>query len=127
MLAANPSALQLFGSVFTEVNSFQDEFYSRFQPSDSMPLGEALDFSTNLSNPKSGICYQVFPGLTDHPLEIAAMKNTLQKLGDVAIKLLNLPCDPEWYIEELALLRQHRQMIGMSEWLKEYRHIMSSR
>lgn|GEM_PF-4400569 len=127
LLAKHPATVKFFDSVYVEVNSFQSAFYERFQPSQSMSLQEALEFSSSLDTAQAGICYQVFPGLTDHPLEMVAMKDTLHKYDKLAVRLQNLPCDPEWYIEELALTRQHRQMVGITEWLKVYRQTIEGR
>ncbi len=62
--------------------------------------------------------YQVFPGFTDHPNEINALKGLVSEFGVHRLQLTNLGVDPEWYIDELKLLDLSRAQIGMAQWLK---------
>lgn len=61
--------------------------------------------------------YGVFPGLTDHPVEMKALEQLVEKMSPTMLHLYNLPVDPEWYMDELMLQKMPRKQIGMQNWL----------
>jgi hypothetical protein len=59
----------------------------------------------------------VFPGLTDHPTEIAALERLIDTVKIDMIQARNLNMDPEWYIAELGLGRLRRTPLGIRAWI----------
>ena len=67
------------------------------------------------------INYLVFPGLTDHPSEIAALGKLIRKTGINMIQTRNLNIDPAWYANALGLRGLPGGSQGMVSWLREMR------
>jgi molybdenum cofactor biosynthesis enzyme MoaA len=62
--------------------------------------------------------YFIFPGLTDHPDEIACLLPLLKNLQIDFIQMRNLNIDPEWYIETLELQGRAQESIGLKTWMR---------
>jgi len=120
MLAENPRWIKQFKRIFLTANSLQPQFYNRFHSSTEEAF-EVLSKQLEIlaAESKAALAYQAFPGLTDHPLEMAAITKAIETYSIDHLQVNNIACDPDWYVEELALFRQHRQMLGMQEWWSE--------
>lgn len=111
-------------AVYVKLNSFQKDYYETFNPTalfanviDSMKTIAAETAELKLE-------YQVFPGLTDHPTEIEALRHHLSKIKVDALSPRNLHIDPDWYIDELRLFLLSRDHVGMRQWLEQFtKHI----
>ena len=63
------------------------------------------------------INYLTFPGLTDHPQEIAALENLISETKINMIQTRNLNIDPDWYLDRLGLRDLPQEQIGMRNWV----------
>ncbi len=63
--------------------------------------------------------YQVFPGLSDHPWETAALEQILRRFPIPKVELVAAQVDPERYIELLQLTRLPREQIGIPAWYRQ--------
>jgi MoaA/NifB/PqqE/SkfB family radical SAM enzyme len=62
------------------------------------------------------INYLTFPGLTDHPQEIAALEKLISDTKINMIQTRNLNIDPDWYLDKLDLRDLPQEQIGMQNW-----------
>ena len=67
------------------------------------------------------INYFVFPGLTDHPAEVAALETIVEDIGINMIQARNMNIDPEWYIDTLSLRDLSTEAIGIRSWIARIR------
>jgi MoaA/NifB/PqqE/SkfB family radical SAM enzyme len=65
----------------------------------------------------ASINYLTFPGLTDHPQEIAALEKLILETKLNMIQTRNLNIDPDWYMDELGLRDLKQEQIGMRIWV----------
>ena len=63
------------------------------------------------------INYLTFPGLTDHPQEIASLEKLICETEINMIQTRNLNIDPDWYLDELGLRDLNQEQIGMRNWI----------
>ncbi|MGH1363051.1 MAG: hypothetical protein ACRBF0_05800 [Calditrichia bacterium] len=120
VLAENPQWKKRFKRISLTANSLQPQFYNRFHSSTKEAF-EVMSKQLEIlaAESKAALAYQTFPGLTDHPMEMAALTKAIETYNIDHLQVNNIACDPDWYVEELALFRQHRQMLGMQEWWSE--------
>jgi wyosine [tRNA(Phe)-imidazoG37] synthetase (radical SAM superfamily) len=69
----------------------------------------------------SSINYLTFPGLTDHPQELAALETLIEETGINMIQTRNLNIDPDWYMDKLGLRDSPQEQIGMQNWVSHLR------
>ncbi|RMH95456.1 MAG: hypothetical protein D6681_13200 [Calditrichaeota bacterium] len=67
------------------------------------------------------IGYGVFPGLTDHPTEIAAFRHLVSTFGITRVYLFNWPADPDRFVDRLHLFQLPRTHLGIRRWAEEIR------
>jgi pyruvate-formate lyase-activating enzyme len=65
--------------------------------------------------------YLVFPGFTDHPAEISALRRLVRAARPRMIQTRNLNIDPAWYRSALGLDGMPRRSIGMAPWIAAMR------
>lgn len=66
----------------------------------------------------ASINYFVFPGLTDHPEEMAALARLVETTGLNMVQTRNLNIDPDWYMEVLNLRSMPGEPTGIPAWLR---------
>ena len=105
------------------INSAQASFYEAFHKQAGYKLdGITSAFREMKSRGGAAILnYLVFPGLTDHPQEMTAFSQLLSQTKIDKVTLQNMEIDPEWYMDELAILTLERKQVGISNWLKHIR------
>ncbi len=110
-------------SMRVSLNSAQPEFYSAYY----RPRGYSFnDVCASIAVAKRhgvwvSINYLVFPGFTDHPAELAALKKLLRGTGIDMIQTRNLNIDPAWYARSLGLGRLPGTSRGIIQWVRELR------
>jgi pyruvate-formate lyase-activating enzyme len=65
--------------------------------------------------------YLVFPGFTDHPSELTALKKLVRSTGIDMIQTRNLNIDPKWFIDTLGLQGFSGKPDGMRLWIEAIR------
>lgn len=104
------------------LNSAHEDYYQAFY----RPQGYRFDQLTGALHAaaslgiKIDLTYLTFPGLTDHPVEMKALENLLREFPVETLHLANLAIDPEWYMDELAILPLSRKQVGMTNWLAHF-------
>ena len=63
----------------------------------------------------------MFPGLTDHSTEIAALESMIDQTQVNMIQARNMNIDPEWYIDQLQLQQLSPDNMGIRNWLGHLR------
>jgi pyruvate-formate lyase-activating enzyme len=100
-------------SIRISINSAQPALYEAYyrprdygfdQVVESVMLSRRLGLYTMIN-------YLVFPGITDQPEEVEALKGLIDKTGVNFIHYKNLNIDPEFYLEEMP--RQKGEGVGM--------------
>jgi pyruvate-formate lyase-activating enzyme len=108
--ASRPDAVErLFkaglDSIRVSLNSAREEYYQAYY----RPRGygyQDVVVSLRLARQYrkwSSLNYMIFPGLTDHPDEVAALERLVADVKVNMIQTRNLNIDPEWYMAELGL------------------------
>lgn len=126
--ASRPSAIERIcraglQSMRVSLNSVIPEFYHAYY----RPRGYSFDdvvksiMTAKSHNIWVSINYLVFPGLTDHKSEFAALKKFLRKTKIDMIQTRNLNIDPEWYGESLGLSKLEGKPVGMVPWIQGIR------
>ncbi|MGQ9615223.1 MAG: radical SAM protein [Spirochaetota bacterium] len=107
-------------SIRVSVNSAQEDYYNRyFLPVDYIfeDVIESLKIARSF-NIWTSINYFIFPGLTDHPIEMEALKSFINKVKLNMVQTRNINIDPEFYIQELHLSELGPCFKGMRNWLE---------
>ncbi len=107
-------------SIRVSLNSAQPEYYTRYYRPRNYEFRDVLE-SMRVVNQYGGwisLNYFVFPGFTDHPREMAALKTLLQEIPVNMIQTRNLNIDPEWYIQLQGLDQWEESPVGIPQWLK---------
>jgi len=106
-------------SIRVSVNSFRKAMYDAYYRPRNYQFADVLE-SIRIANKHRcwvSLNYLVFPGFTDHPLEMQALEKALNNFSVQMIQTRNLNIDPDWYIEELKLAVLPAQQIGIPNWL----------
>ena len=110
-------------SIRVSMNSCQDLYYERyFRPHDYTfsEVVESLRVARQYHRWAS-INYFVFPGFTDHPAELSALKNVISDTKINMIQTRNLNIDPQWYIETMEIDHELEKSLGMNQWIQQIR------
>ena len=111
-------------SMRVSLNSAQEKYYTTYyQPKnyrfenicESIAIANKYDVWVSLN-------YLVFPGFTDHPSEIDALKKLLRKTKINMIQTRNLNIDPHWFIDKMGL-NDLKEGIGMNRWVHEIKKV----
>jgi pyruvate-formate lyase-activating enzyme len=106
-------------SMRVSLNSAQSVLYSAYyQPRNYTfdDVVESLQIARRL-NRWSSLNYFVFPGLTDHPQEIAALEALIRETGVNMIQARNLNMDPEWYMATVGVYSLEPEGQGIQAWI----------
>jgi len=126
--ASDPDAVEkLFraglDSIRVSLNSAQTGLYNGFfaprgysfeQVRESMFRARAMGGWVSLN-------YFIFPGLSDHPVEMEALRALLQKTQPHYIQMRNLNLDPDRVIDELELEKLPGKPLGLRSWMRKVR------
>lgn len=110
-------------SIRVSMNSAQKVFYEAYYRPRTYTfaaVSESLKIARKY-NRWSSINYFVFPGFTDHPAEIVALRKLIDKSKINMIQARNLNIDPHWYIESLGLNKLRNKPIGIGSWIRRIR------
>lgn len=124
--ASNPAAIEKLcraglNSIRVSLNSAQDVFYSAYyrprgysfdNVRESIRIAKRLGAWVSLN-------YLAFPGFTDHPAEIAALKKLLRATKCDMIQTRNLNIDPQWFNRAMNFGKLKGGAIGMLGWIDE--------
>ncbi len=107
-------------SIRVSMNSAQKHFYEAYYQPRQYGFEQVIQTMRLMHRHGRwvSINYLVFPGLTDHPDEIAALSRLIQEVEPDMLQTRNLNIDPHWYIEALALDTLSPQQIGMKRWVE---------
>ena len=107
-------------SIRVSLNSAQPEYYTRYYRPRNYRFDDVLETLRVVARYGGWISlnYFVFPGFTDHPQEMAALRRLLQEVPVNMIQTRNLNIDPEWYIRLQELDKWEGEAIGIPQWLK---------
>lgn len=105
-------------SIRINMNSAQKIYYDFFHAAEGVAFNDVVESFKIVQHfhRRSILNYGTFPGLTDHPDEVSALKKLVGDLKIETLQLHNLNIDPEWYMDELRLLNSRREQIGMQSW-----------
>jgi Pyruvate-formate lyase-activating enzyme len=122
-LAIERLCLAGLNSVRVSLNSAQADFYSAYYRPKNYSFDDVCESIAIAKKHKVWVSlnYLVFPGFTDHPGEVAALKRLLKKNKVNMIQTRNLNIDPQWFINKLGLSLLRGKPIGMVSWVDEIR------
>jgi pyruvate-formate lyase-activating enzyme len=108
-------------SMRVSLNSAQEEYYSAYYRPKNYCFDDVCESIAiaHRNNVWISLNYLVFPGFTDHPTEIAALKKMLKKNKINMIQTRNLNIDPHWIIEKMGLNDLKGKAIGINQWIHE--------
>jgi len=106
-------------SIRVSLNSAQKALYETYYQPKNYAFEDVLESLRIVGHFQRWVSlnYFVFPGLTDHPVEIAALERLIQDLNINMIQARNLNIDPEWYIETLGLQNLSSEFISVQAWI----------
>ena len=108
-------------SIRVSMNSAQKIFYDRYYQPQVYSFDDVLS-SIEIArkfNRFISLNYFVFPGFTDHPDEISALRKIIDKYKINLIQARNLNMDPDWYTETLQLKTLSPDFIGVKKWIAD--------
>jgi molybdenum cofactor biosynthesis enzyme MoaA len=111
-------------SMRVSLNSAQPDFYNAYYRPKKYSFDDVYK-SIKIArkyNVWVSINYLVFPGFTDSPAEMSALKKLLRETNLNMIQTRNLNIDPAWYVETLSLHNIKKQPIGMVAWVKDIKN-----
>ena len=106
-------------SIRISLNSAQTDDYAAYYRPRDYGFADVLESAkiARRFNRWASINYFVFPGLTDHPAEIAALERLIEQTRINMIQTRNMNIDPEWYGEMLRLAERGGGQIGIPAWV----------
>ena len=124
--ASKPKAIEQLciaglNSMRVSLNSAQADFYTAYYRPKNYSFDDVCESIAIAKKHKVWVSlnYLVFPGFTDHPGEVAALKKLLKKYKIDMIQTRNLNIDPQWLISKLGLSKLQGKPIGMVSWVDE--------
>ena len=107
-------------SIRISLNSAQSLYYQRYYQPRTYNFDDVV---TSLQVARrwkiwTSVNYFIFPGFTDSPAEMDALKQLADKTQLNMIQTRNLNIDPELYIQQLQLDALIEKSIGIPRWLK---------
>ena len=126
--ASKPKAIERLciaglNSMRVSLNSAQADFYTAYYCPQNYSFNDVRESIAIAKKHKVWVSlnYLVFPGFTDHPGEVAALKKLLKKYKIDMIQTRNLNIDPQWFIEKMGLSSLRGKPLGMVSWVDEIR------
>jgi pyruvate-formate lyase-activating enzyme len=106
-------------SIRVSLNSAQKNLYETYYHPKNYGFEDILESLRIVRsfNRWASMNYFVFPGLTDHPEEIAALERIISNININMIQTRNMNIDPEWYINTLGLQRLSSDFTGIDSWI----------
>lgn len=106
-------------SIRVSLNSAQPDLYNAYYQPRNYNFHEVLESLKIVRRHQrwSSLNYFIFPGLTDHPTEFAALARLIDATQINMIQTRNLNMDPEWYIELLGVQQLSGENMGIRSWL----------
>ena len=107
-------------SIRVSLNSAQPQYYQKYYRPRNYAF-QALEASLMVVRRFerwASLNYFVFPGFTDSPEEMAALRRLVQKSQLNMIQTRNLNIDPEWYIQTLGLPEAPQGAVGIPRWIE---------
>jgi len=110
-------------SIRASINSAQQKYYDSYYNPRHYTFDHVIEsLKIMRKNDRwASINYLTFPGLTDHPQEIAALEKLISEVKINMIQTRNLNIDPDWYLDELSLRDLEQEQIGMRNWVSRIR------
>ena len=110
-------------SMRVSLNSSQPEFYTRYYQPRGYSFEDVAESITLARRLKVwvSINYLVFPGFTDHPDELRALKRLLRTTKLNMIQTRNLNIDPQWCVAAMELEKPKGKPMGMVSWIDSIR------
>lgn len=110
-------------SIRVSLNSAQPSLYNAYHRPRTYRFEDLVQTLTIARSHRiwSSMNYFVFPGLTDHPVELKAFEKLLRATCVNMIQARNLNMDPEWYIGALGLGTYDNSQIGIAAWIERIR------
>ena len=111
-------------SMRVSLNSVQKAFYSAYYRPRGYCFDDMLESIMVAKRYSAWVSlnYLIFPGFTDSPAEVAALRKLLRKTGINMIQTRNLNIDPVWYRDELGIGNMPRKSMGIEMWVYTLRH-----
>jgi pyruvate-formate lyase-activating enzyme len=106
-------------SIRASINSAQKKYYDLYYNPRHYTFNHVIESLKIMRKYDrwASINYLTFPGLTDHPQEIAVLENLISEAKINMIQTRNLNIDPDWYLDELGLRELRQEQIGMLKWV----------
>lgn len=111
-------------SIRASINSAQKKLYDLYYNPRHYTFEHVIESMKIMRryNRWASINYLTFPGLTDHPQEIAALEKLISETKINMIQTRNLNIDPDWYLDKLGLRELTQEQIGMRNWVPRIRN-----
>ena len=108
-------------SIRVSLNSAQPEFYTSYYRPHNYSFDDVLQSMKIAKRYKVWISinYLVFPGFTDNPSELRALKNLVRTTKVNMIQTRNLNIDPLWYKKTMGIENYSDKSIGMMSWIED--------
>ena len=106
-------------SIRVSLNSAQRQYYDLYYRPRGYSFADVVESLRVVRRFErwSSINYFMFPGFTDHPQEIAGLRNLAADVKINMVQTRNLNMDPDWYIDSLGLSEIGRDAIGVFSWI----------
>ncbi len=106
-------------SIRVSLNSAQESLYETYYRPKNYTFKDILETLRIVRryNRWISLNYFIFPGLTDHPAEIASLETIIADFKINMIQARNMNIDPEWYIKKLGLRQLSPDFIGVRAWI----------
>ena len=106
-------------SIRVSLNSAQKALYETYYQPRNYAFEDVLESLRIVGHFQRWVSlnYFVFPGLTDHSTEVAALEKLIEETKINMIQTRNINIDPEWYIETLGLQNLSSDFMGVRSWI----------
>lgn len=111
-------------SIRVSLNSARPELYNRYYRPRDYTFEDVIESAAVVSRHKkwTSLNYFIFPGITDHPDELAALENIIGYIGLDMIQTRNTNIDPMVYLKTLDYAyEREKKFIGMLRWERQIR------
>jgi pyruvate-formate lyase-activating enzyme len=106
-------------SARVSMNSAQEKYYAAYYHPRNYSFEDVVESLSIIKKHRRwlSINYLMFPGFTDHPVEIKALEKLVDKASPDMIQTRNLNIDPEWFISRMELTDFSVKSIGIRQWM----------
>ncbi|MFH0976341.1 MAG: radical SAM protein [Spirochaetota bacterium] len=108
-------------SMRVSINSAQPGFYNSYYHPQNYSFEDVMQSIKIAKRYKVwvSINYLMFPGFTDNPAELLALKNFIRKTNINMIQTRNLNIDPLSYIKTIGMENYSGKFIGIMSWIED--------